>query len=151
METIVYLSFNFSQAFSNYKFRSFHVYVILDYTWKPTLAKVTDSYSRCLSTIGRSYRNLNFRNTFSTKLRTFPWVSRVSQSKFKANWSRGSWDMIGQTNRQINRDYRYRRVFTLFERLAEIINVVFIVLIYTTTTTTSTTINVRHHLENFHN
>ena len=32
----------------------------------------------------------------------FPWVSRVSQSKFEANRSRGSWVMIGQPNKQTN-------------------------------------------------
>ena len=35
-----------------------------------------------------------------TKLITFPWISRVTQSKFEANRSRDSLVMIGQTNRQ---------------------------------------------------
>ena len=35
-----------------------------------------------------------------TRLRTFPWFSRVLQSKFKANRSRCSWVVIGQTGRQ---------------------------------------------------
>ena len=34
------------------------------------------------------------------KLRTFPFVSRVPQSKFEPNRSQGSKVMIGQTNRQ---------------------------------------------------
>ena len=36
------------------------------------------------------------------KLRTFSWLSRVPQSKFEANWSRGSRVMIRQTNREYN-------------------------------------------------
>ena len=36
-------------------------------------------------------------------LRTFPWFSQVPQSKFEANQSKGLWIMIGQTNKQTNR------------------------------------------------
>ena len=40
-------------------------------------------------------------SNLKTKLRTFPLFSRVPQSKFEANRSRGSFVMIGHTNKQI--------------------------------------------------
>ena len=43
-----------------------------------------------------------------TKLRTFPWLSPVPQSKFETNRSRGSWVMIGQTNRKAEILYLYK-------------------------------------------
>ena len=45
-------------------------------------------------------RNQIFAIKVKTKLKTFPWVSRVPHSKFEANQSRGSWVMIGQINKQ---------------------------------------------------
>ena len=39
--------------------------------------------------------------------KTFLWVSQIFQSKFEANRSKGSWVMIGHTNRQTNRGYNF--------------------------------------------
>ena len=44
---------------------------------------------------------------FKIKQRTLSWVLRVPQSKFDANWSRGSWIMIEHTNQHQNRDYYF--------------------------------------------
>ena len=53
-------------------------------------------YSRRLPALGRFYRetkfsllkSTNLTENLKTKLRKFPWLSRVSQSKFEANRSR---------------------------------------------------------------
>ena len=44
-------------------------------------------------------------SNLNTKLITFMWFSWVPKSKFKANRSRGSWVMIGPTNRDYNFTY----------------------------------------------
>ena len=73
-------------------------------------AQVTKSYLRRLPALARFYRETKFSllnhdplnlETF-TKLRTFSWASRVPQSKFEANQSKGSEVMVGQTNRDYN-------------------------------------------------
>ena len=77
--------------------------------WEPSASHVAKNYSRRLPALERFYRESKFsllKSTHSTKnlktkLRTFPFVSWVSQSKFWANRSRGFWVMIGQTNRQL--------------------------------------------------
>jgi len=82
--------------------------------WEPSAAQNT-SYPSSRPALERFYRETKFwllKSTHSTwnlktKLRTFPWVSRVSQSKFEANRPRGSWVMIGQTNKQTARDYNF--------------------------------------------
>ena len=54
-----------------------------------------------------------------TKLRTFPWVSRVPQSKFMANWSRASIVIIRHTNRDyylIYNIYRYIKPLRITNR-----------------------------------
>ena len=73
-------------------------------TWKPSAraAKVTKSYSRRIPSLEGFYRETKYPLLKSThsfknhkiKLRTFPRVSQVPQSKFEANWSRGPWVMI---------------------------------------------------------
>ena len=76
--------------------------------WAFSSTKVIKSYSRSLPALERFYRETKFslfKSTHSTKylktkLKTFPWLSRETQIKFKANQSRGSGVMIGQTNRQ---------------------------------------------------
>ena len=42
--------------------------------WEPSVAHVTHSYSRCLPALDRTLR---------FKLRTFPWISQVPQSKLR--------------------------------------------------------------------
>ena len=79
--------------------------------WAFSSAKETKSNSRRLPALEWFYRETRFslfKSTHSTKnlktkLRTFPRVSRVTQVKFEANLSRGSWVMIGQTNRQTDK------------------------------------------------
>ena len=76
--------------------------------WEPSAAQVSHSYSRRLPALERFYRETKFlllKSTHSTKnlktkLRTFPLVSRVPQSKFETNRSRGCRVMIEQTNKQ---------------------------------------------------
>ena len=70
-------------------------YVLL--VWEPSVAQVTHSYFCRLPALERFYRETKFSLLKSNhvqlrilKLRTFPWVSRVPQSKFEANRSRGS-------------------------------------------------------------
>ena len=65
--------------------------------WEPSATKVTKSYSRRLTANERFYRETKFSR-----------ISRVPQSKFEANWSRGSWVMLGKTNKQRLQFYIYR-------------------------------------------
>ena len=64
------------------------------------------SYSNFLPPFTRTKFSL-LKSNHSTKnlkikLRTFPWISRVPQSKFEANLTRGFRVMIGQTSRDNN-------------------------------------------------
>ena len=73
-------------------------YFIYILAWEPSAAQVTKSYSSRLPAPGRFYWKTKFsllKSTHSvknlkTKLKTFPWLSRVPQSKFEGNRSRGS-------------------------------------------------------------
>ena len=94
-----------------------HIYKYINIlAWEPSAAKVTKSYSSRLPALERFYRETKFTllksihstKNLKTKLRTFQWVSRVPQSKCEANRSRGSWIMIGQTNRQTEITTLYR-------------------------------------------
>ena len=65
--------------------------------WEPSPTRVTKSYSRRFTANERFYRETKFSR-----------VSRVPQSKFEANWSRGSWVMLGKANKQRLQFYIYR-------------------------------------------
>ena len=88
-------------SFNKFTFYMIHI------AWEPQVG-----YSRRLPALERFYREIKFsllRSTHSTldlktKLRTFPWVSQVPQSKFEVNQSRSFWVKIGQTNRQTDRE-----------------------------------------------
>ena len=77
-------SYMFSEIFPNF-------ISVLD--WEPSAAKVTKSYSHRLPALERFYLGTTFSllklthsiQNLKTKLKTFPWVSRVPQSKFEAN------------------------------------------------------------------
>ena len=78
---------------------------------KPNAAKI---YSHRSSALERLYQETKFLLLKSNKvepfnveyqnqaIKTLPRFSQVSQSKFEANWLRGSWVMIWQTKRDYN-------------------------------------------------
>ena len=82
------------------------MFIYIKLVWEPSAAQVTKSFSLRLPALERFYRETKFplfkstHSTFKTKVRTFPWISRVSQSKFEVNRTSGIWVMIWQTNRQ---------------------------------------------------
>ena len=73
--------------------------------WEPIVDQVAHSYSHRLPALGRKLRFWLFFHitgnplNLESKLITFPWFSRVLQSKLEGNRWRGSRVMIGQTNK----------------------------------------------------
>ena len=101
IDLFIYLSFYLSTYLSSI----YHLSICLHrLTLESSAAHVSHSYSRRLPALELFQRVTNFsllkstRSTqnLKTKLRIFPWVSRVLQSKIDATRSRGSSVMIGQ-------------------------------------------------------
>ena len=113
-QTLMKIGRGVYEIWSNYKKQTnkgcYFIYVL---AWEPSAAKVTKSYYRRavyphLIDFYRETKYLLLMSTHSTwnlktQLRTFPWLSWVFQSKFEANRSRGFWVMIGQTNKQTDK------------------------------------------------
>ena len=76
--------------------------------WEPSGAQGTHSYSRRLPALVVNYDFSFFPQmeplNLLSKLRTFLWVSRASQSKCEADLLRGFWVMIVHKK---NRDYNF--------------------------------------------
>ena len=81
--------------------------------WEPIVDQVAHSYSHRLPALCRKLRFWLFFHitgnplNLESKLITFPWFSRVLQSKLEGNRWRGSRVMIGQTNKQTNSELYY--------------------------------------------
>ena len=92
---------------STYPIIGFEVGFYLRLAWEPGVAQDTHSYSRhliALKTIFTGKLTFFWFNLESkSKLRIFQWFSRGPQSKFEANRSRGSWVLIGQTNKKTDK------------------------------------------------
>ena len=100
--------------------RYYQYYQIL--VWEPSAAEVTKSYFLRLPALERFYpetkfslfKSTHYIKNLKTWLRTFLWASRVPQSKFEANRSRGSWVIIGRTNRQTEIKILYIQIYTYY-------------------------------------